>query len=716
MTVAALDGIDDIDWSSLGHAYGSAADVPQTLRDAVGQDEELAGEATEHLFGSIYHQGTLYSATPWAVPFVARLAADPGTPRREGLVFLLGSIATTGDAAPQVLADVRTALARETRRLLPLLDDPDVKIRHVATYLLGNLPPESAAEVVPALRTRRRRERSSRVLAGLLAAAGRLDPPGSAAWLADELSPDKPSAVRAGALWAIADAALPWSDAAAEAVVDCWLNGEPLKNWVWSDDPFRDIVARIGNVPFSDLCRTLFERGTAESARAAIDATYERCVRSRSAREESGPLLALGIDHPDLAVRVAAARAIRDVPAAAPAAADSLAAYVADPPPAAVEEVNSNEARLFGAGLEILIALGDPRWREPLTTALTAGRIAPDVLGLLIDTGVTCDPGLLTAVRRRLATLPPEWSAQGGGYNALLARNRWHNELNNLTRLLRHWGPDAADAVPELIPLIPYDQWWTVQALTAIGPASAAAVPALTRVRDDPEASWRRRLQCAEALAAVTGDIGQMSACVAEAASGGEPVAAARTALRHGLPLDGLLPALRDIAATPAGDDASVVQVRIEAARLLLDAGETHAPLRAAADALDSGRHVADAAVLAGLIGPAAADLVPRLRDLLDDRHDFADAALAIRRVTGEAAPLVDAVRRRLAWTGAGKWVVESLRELGEDAAPLLPELRELAHGDARIPGGGVYGRQARQDDEERRQLLTVLAELAPIS
>lgn len=712
MTAAALDGIDDIDWACLDHAYGSAADVPRTLRDAAGQDQHQAGQAAEYLFGSIYHQGTLYTATPWAIPFVARLAADPATPGRASLVSLLGAIAATGDAAPQVLADVRAALARETRRLLPLLDDPDVEIRHVATYLLGNLPGESAAEVLPALRARRGRERSPRVLAGLLAAAGRLDPANSATWLAGQLAPGKPSAARIGTLWAIADAALPWPDTAAEAVAACWLNGKPLENWVWSDDPFDDIVSRIGGAEFSALFRTLFERGTPEAARAAIDATYRRCVRSRSAREEAAPLLAAGIGHPDLAVRVAAATAIRDVPAAASAAADSLAAYVADPPPAAVEDVNSPEARLFEAGLEILVTLGDPRWREPYTTALTAGGITPDLLGLLIDTGVTCDSGLLTAVRRRLAAVPPEWPEQSGGYDALLGRNLWHNEVNNLTRLLHHWGTDAAGAVPELIPLIPYDRWWTVQALAAIGAAASAAVPALTRVRADPAASWRHRLHCAQALAAVTGDVGQVSACVAEATAGGEPVLAARTALQHRLPLDGLLPALRAIATTAAGDDPSTIRIRIEAARLLLDVGETAAPLRAAADALDSRRHVADAAELAGLIGPAAAELVPRLRDLLDDRHDFAAAALAIRRVTGEGAPLVEAVRRWLAWLGAGAWLAEALRELAADAAPLLPELRELVYGDAAVHGASTYGRQARQDDEERRRLRTVLAEL----
>lgn len=111
MTASALDGIDDVDWASLDHAYGSAQDVPRTLRDAVGADEGLAGEAFEHLFGSIYHQGTLYSATPRAVPFVARLAADPATPRRWGLGHRLGAIADTDDAPPEVLADVRAALS-----------------------------------------------------------------------------------------------------------------------------------------------------------------------------------------------------------------------------------------------------------------------------------------------------------------------------------------------------------------------------------------------------------------------------------------------------------------------------------------------------------------------------------------------------------------------------------------------------------------------------
>ncbi|QQQ76952.1 hypothetical protein IOD16_39460 [Saccharothrix sp. 6-C] len=706
MTAAALDGVDDVEWASLNHAYGSAADVPRTLRHAVGEDEDLADEAVEHLFGTIYHQGTLYSATPWAVPFVARLAADPGTVRRTGLVHLLGAIAETRDASPEVLADVRAALARETPRLLPLLDDPDVELRHVATYLLGNLPP--TAEAVAAVRARRARERSPRVVAGLLAAAGRLAPAESAEWLAEELGSPRPVAVHAGALWAVADAGLPWSDAATSAVIDCWVAGEPLRNWVWSADPFADIVAGVDTASLAALCRSLTAQGPADSAQRAVDAVYERCTRSRSVREELAPLLAAAVDHPEPWVRVAAATAVRDVPPAAPLAADSLAAHLAGPLPSGP---NTPEARLFGLGLEVLVTLGDPRWRQPFTAALAAGGVAPDVLGVLVDADVPCDAVLLSAVRRRLAALPARWEPSSS-HDALLGRMRWHNELNHLTRLVRRWGADAADAVPELVAFVPHDQWWAVRALAAMGRAASAAVPALTAVRDDPAVSWRQRLDCAEALAAITGDLDHVTARAAAATGAADAsVLAARTLLRLGLPLDDLLPALREIATTDTGDAPAAVRLRLDAAELLRQAGDdVAAPLRAAADALDRARHVADAAGLAGLIGPPAAALVPRLRELLADRHDTHAAALAIRRVTGEAEPLLDAVRQRLTWVGAGAWLAESLRELGPDAAPLLPELHVLAHRDAAMPGGGIHGRQVRQDDEDRLRLLAVLA------
>lgn len=176
--------------------------------------------------------------------------------------------------------------------------------------------------------------------------------------------------------------------------------------------------------------------------------------------------------------------------------------------------------------------------------------------------------------------------------------------------------------------------------------------------------------------------------------------------------MDGPLPALRDVATAAGGDGASDVRRRLDAARLLLRAGETEAPLRAIAEVHDGGRTLMGTVELAGLLGPDAASFVPRLRQMLGGRFGYLPAALAIRRITGEAAPLVDAVRRWLASMGAGPQVVEALRELGADAAPLLPGLRELVDGDDAVPGVGAYGRQVRGDEEQRRELAAVLAEL----
>ena len=81
-----LDGLDDIDWAGLSHAYGSAADVSGQLRalptetgDPWADDAPLSA-----LFGSLYHQGTVYEATAAAVPFLVELAADRATPNRPG--------------------------------------------------------------------------------------------------------------------------------------------------------------------------------------------------------------------------------------------------------------------------------------------------------------------------------------------------------------------------------------------------------------------------------------------------------------------------------------------------------------------------------------------------------------------------------------------------------------------------------------------------------
>ncbi|MER5599379.1 hypothetical protein [Streptomyces sp. NPDC002265] len=61
-----------LDWSGLKHAYGPASDLPR-LFDEIG-DPELADEAWEELWASLYHQGSVYTASFAALPVLTDIA------------------------------------------------------------------------------------------------------------------------------------------------------------------------------------------------------------------------------------------------------------------------------------------------------------------------------------------------------------------------------------------------------------------------------------------------------------------------------------------------------------------------------------------------------------------------------------------------------------------------------------------------------------------
>ncbi|MFF4621262.1 hypothetical protein [Nonomuraea jabiensis] len=88
-----MDDLDRVSWGKLRHAYGPATDVPGQLRALASADEGERQEAMSALYTNIFHQGTRFPATPHAVPFLARLAADPATPDRELILHLLASLA-----------------------------------------------------------------------------------------------------------------------------------------------------------------------------------------------------------------------------------------------------------------------------------------------------------------------------------------------------------------------------------------------------------------------------------------------------------------------------------------------------------------------------------------------------------------------------------------------------------------------------------------------
>ncbi|MGA4727685.1 hypothetical protein ACPB67_09725 [Micromonospora taraxaci] len=92
-----LDGIDDIDWARLGHAYGAAEDVPGQLRALLSPDPADRDEALGDLYTNVFHQGSRFEASAYAVPFLLEMLGDPATPDPAAVLGLLSALAVGYD-------------------------------------------------------------------------------------------------------------------------------------------------------------------------------------------------------------------------------------------------------------------------------------------------------------------------------------------------------------------------------------------------------------------------------------------------------------------------------------------------------------------------------------------------------------------------------------------------------------------------------------------
>ncbi|HKU37456.1 MAG TPA: hypothetical protein VJR89_04895 [Polyangiales bacterium] len=98
---AAFDELDRVPWAELPHAYGVGTvgpdlsdDVPATLRQLGETDREAFHEGVDALFSNLCHQGTIYEATAFSVPFLAAFAAgtDLGPDQVPYFVAIFASI------------------------------------------------------------------------------------------------------------------------------------------------------------------------------------------------------------------------------------------------------------------------------------------------------------------------------------------------------------------------------------------------------------------------------------------------------------------------------------------------------------------------------------------------------------------------------------------------------------------------------------------------
>ncbi|MFF8608460.1 HEAT repeat domain-containing protein [Streptomyces sp. NPDC015346] len=184
-----LTGIEEVDWASLGHAYGPADDVPGLLHGLASPDPAEREIALDGMYGAVHHQGDVYDSTLACIPFLLELVADPKVQDRGGIIELLtsiGGIDLSGDDALDELdpddeefipaanyAMAAAAVAAGADVFLGLVDDPDPEVRLAAPCALASLHPEPA-RVLTLLRERLTVECDTEVRLALVEAVGRI--------------------------------------------------------------------------------------------------------------------------------------------------------------------------------------------------------------------------------------------------------------------------------------------------------------------------------------------------------------------------------------------------------------------------------------------------------------------------------------------------------------------------------------------------------------
>ena len=103
-----LPGLEEVAWEDLSHAYGPATEVPRDLRKLASSDIRAGGEALQSLYMTILHQGSFYSATPAAVPFLVEIASHPDVPWRPEIIGFLRE------------QSLRRAISSQSTRLPPI--------------------------------------------------------------------------------------------------------------------------------------------------------------------------------------------------------------------------------------------------------------------------------------------------------------------------------------------------------------------------------------------------------------------------------------------------------------------------------------------------------------------------------------------------------------------------------------------------------------------
>ncbi|MFF5449977.1 HEAT repeat domain-containing protein [Streptomyces sp. NPDC012950] len=645
-----LTGIEEVDWASLGHAYGPADDVPELLRGLASADPAERETALDGMYGAVHHQGDVYDSTLACIPFLLELVADPGVQDRGCIVELLTSIGgieldddeemgehpcEDGEFIPAAnYAMASAAIAAGAGVFLGLVADPDPEVRLAAPWALASLHPEPA-RVLTLLRERLTVERDTEVRLALVAAVGQIAlrhaslRAETVEWLGWLARAAQDPGLRLAALaqrarcapGEIPDDVVPWVTALLEEIrtasvpapgadtprgaaptligqvrelLEEHAAGRPAP---WTEELLRTLHAALDDRVDERIALVLAQLRSPDWGQRS-DAIWLcggliRVWRGRY--EEVVRLVGDQLQDPEPRLREAASAFLERLFELGAPAADALAARLAAAPPGPVGGCGSAGRSGRDGALIALARAGDVRAVPLLARALEEGEVRRELLYATDGLGPSAAM-LAPALRRRLARVELDELLYDRAAPLLyaLAAVRGAQALPEVLRVLRGAPANRRDRVREA----------ALRALAAFGPAAREALPDLRELVADESAAVSTA--AARALWAVGEDPAEVLPVLERWLRPGLPdadrCAAARALGEIGPAAAASAPALRPALASRD------LWVRVRAAAALWRVtGETEEALPVLLAAWEENRHArVDIAECLAEMGPAA--------------------------------------------------------------------------------------------------------------
>ncbi|WP_326756383.1 HEAT repeat domain-containing protein [Streptomyces hirsutus] len=702
-----INDVDSIDWSSMGHAYGPAVDVPVWLRAMASPDPGVRERALGDFYSAAHHQGDVYACTAASLPFLFALADDPATPDRASIVELLvsigresvdrddGGVRCAPDGTISTACTDSAAMMRDrSEAFVAHAADVDPGVRRAAIAGLG-LFLDDADRAVDVLRSR------------LPAASGIIERLLVVKTMAD-------LALRLPAAWTVATA---------------WLRG-------LADDASADPDVRLAALVHHARC--VPEAVGDDTVPVAIDLLHRLTPapqpktdeKLRRAGSGSGTCVctpAPDTASPDAPPQIVAAFADmerhnrvhapttpllrtlhRVLDHRVPERTTLLTEQLRSPDPAtrfdAIDMAQDLIGSWRGNHAHLVTLIAECLLPEDPYTAVAAA----ETLGSLVPvTDVAREALAAFVAAQRTAHGPDVWAAPDP-----LLRRAHQEAVTALARL------DDPRALPGLLTALDsdVDAWRTVQVAGHLRRGAEELVPRLCRrlaaVDFSQQAPGFSGGSLTSALAAL-GDPGAVPAITQ----------AVTAAVRHEQ-WHSAASALEALASfgTDAGPALDVVRPLADAPDVDLRAAATAALWALERDPADIvprlrdllGSHChRDAADVLGRIGPAAVTALPRLKEMMTAGYEWTrlHAAIAVWDITGEAE--ADSVIGTLleVWEkneATAYHIVTFLSRMGPAAAPALPRLRaELARA--------RRGRGVAHDEEVQRTCRILRLRLAAL-